>query len=96
VCFLILMAFFGTSRRVARRTARRTSRRWGAANAAAQDEPDVQYQAPPPQYQAPPPQPQQAQPQQSEDPVKLLQVRLAKGEITPEQYQASLKILQGG
>lgn len=77
------MAFFGTSRRVARRTARRTSRRWGAA----QDEPDVQYQAPPPQ---------QAQPQQSEDPVKLLQVRLAKGEITPEQYQASLKMLQGG
>jgi len=76
------MAFFGTSRRVARRTARRTSRRWGAA----QDEPDVQYQAPPPQ----------AQPQQSEDPVKLLQVRLAKGEITPEQYQASLKTLQGG
>jgi hypothetical protein len=83
------MAFFGTSRRVARRTARRTSRRWGAANAAAQDEPDVQYQAPPPQSQ-------QAQPQQSEDPVKLLQVRLAKGEITPEQYQASLKMLQGG
>jgi hypothetical protein len=86
MCF-ILMAFFGTSRRVARRTARRTSRRWGAA----QDEPDVQYQAPPP-----PPPPQQAQPQQSEDPVKLLQVRLAKGEITPEQYQASLKMLQGG
>lgn len=80
MCF-ILMAFFGTSRRVARRTSRRTSRRWGAA----QDEPDVQYQAPP-----------QAQPQQSEDPVKLLQVRLAKGEITPEQYQASLKMLQGG
>jgi uncharacterized membrane protein len=25
-----------------------------------------------------------------------LQVRLAKGEITPEQYQASLKMLQGG
>jgi uncharacterized membrane protein len=39
--------------------------------------------------------PQQAQPQQSEDPVKLLQTRLAKGEITPEQYQASLKALQG-
>ena len=90
------MAFFGTSRRVARRTARRTSRRWGAANAAAQDEPDVQYQSPPPQYQTPPPQPQQAQPPQSEDPVKLLQIRLAKGEITPEQYQASLKMLQGG
>jgi uncharacterized membrane protein len=52
----------------------------------------VQYQAPPP----PPPPPPQAQPQQSEDPVKLLQVRLAKGEITPEQYQASLKMLQGG
>jgi uncharacterized membrane protein len=39
--------------------------------------------------------PQQAQPQQSQDPVKMLQVRLAKGEITPEQYQASLKVLQG-
>ena len=34
------------------------------------------------------------QTQQPEDPVKLLQVRLAKGEITPEQYQASLKVLQ--
>ena len=29
------------------------------------------------------------QTQQTKDPVKLLQVRLAKGEITPEQYQAS-------
>ena len=38
--------------------------------------------------------PQQAQPQQSDDPVKLLQVRLAKGEITPEQYQASLNALK--
>jgi hypothetical protein len=32
--------------------------------------------------------------QQSEDPVKILQGRLAKDEITPEQYQASLKVLQ--
>ena len=39
--------------------------------------------------------PQQAQTQQPQDPVKMLQVRLAKGEITPEQYQASLKVLQG-
>jgi hypothetical protein len=87
------MAFFGTSRRVARRTARRTSRRWGAP---AHDEPYEQYEAPPPpqpQQYAPPPPPQ---PQQYEDPVKVLQVRLAKGEITPEQYQASLKMLQGG
>ena len=82
------MTFFGTSRRVARRTSRRTSRRWGAWNATAQDEPYEQYAAPPP-----PPSPQ---PQQYEDPVKVLQVRLAKGEITPEQYQASLKMLQGG
>jgi hypothetical protein len=79
------MSFFGTSRRVGRRTARRTSRRWGAWNATAQNEPNEQYAAPPP----PPP-------QQYEDPVKVLQVRLAKGEITPEQYQASLKMLQGG
>ena len=37
----------------------------------------------------------QAPPQEPEDPVKVLQGRLAKGEITPEQYQASLKVLQG-
>lgn len=77
------MAFFGRSRRVARRTARRTSRRWGTMNAASQQAPEEEEM------------PQQAQPQQSEDPVKMLQVRLAKGEITPEQYQASLKVLQG-
>lgn len=39
--------------------------------------------------------PQQAPPlQHSDDPVKLLQVRLAKGEITPEQYKASLDVLK--
>jgi uncharacterized membrane protein len=48
-------------------------------------EPEAEEQVP---QQAPPP------PQQSDDPVKLLQVRLAKGEITPEQYQASLKVLK--
>jgi uncharacterized membrane protein len=37
---------------------------------------------------------QQVQAQQTDDPVKLLQVRLAKGEITPEQYQASLNVLK--
>ncbi len=45
-----------------------------------------------------PQQPQQPQqqptPGQIEDPVKLLQVRLAKGEITQEQYQELLKTLQ--
>lgn len=41
------------------------------------------------------PQYTQAPPQEPEDPVKVLQGRLAKGEITPEQYQASLKVLQG-
>ena len=30
-----------------------------------------------------------------QEPVKVLQGRLAKGEITPEQYQTSLKVLQG-
>jgi hypothetical protein len=30
-----------------------------------------------------------------QEPVKVLQGRLAKGEITPEQYQASLNVLQG-
>jgi hypothetical protein len=80
------MAFFGASRRVGRRTARRTSRRWGMMGQVSQGGgPEEAAQA----------QPQQAQPQQQEDPVKLLQTRLAKGEITPEQYQASLKALQG-
>jgi hypothetical protein len=76
------MAFFGTSRRVARRTARRTSRRWGMMSQQGPSEEES------PQYtQAPAPEP--------EDPIKVLQGRLAKGEITPEQYQASLKVLQG-
>lgn len=79
------MSFFGTSRRVARRTSRRTSRRWGAYNQTPYDE------VVSPQQQGYTP----TQTQQPEDPVKLLQVRLAKGEITPEQYQASLKVLQG-
>lgn len=52
----------------------------------AQEGPDEEEKAP---------QNAQVQTQQPEDPVKLLQVRLAKGEITPEQYQASLKVLQG-
>lgn len=76
------MAFFGTSRRVARRTARRTSRRWGTMSQQGPSEEES------PQYT-------QAPPQEPEDPVKVLQGRLAKGEITPEQYQASLKVLQG-
>jgi hypothetical protein len=81
------MAFFGTSRRVARRTARRTSRRWGAWNAmgsqAEEPEPQPQYVTQPP----PPP--------QQEDPITTLKMRLAKGEITPEQYNQSVKLLQG-
>jgi hypothetical protein len=78
------MAFFGTSRRVARRTARRTSRRWGAWN------------APGRQAEEPEPQPQYAaQPPQGEDPITTLKMRLAKGEITPEQYDQSIKLLQG-
>jgi hypothetical protein len=75
------MAFFGTSRRVARRTARRTSRRWGAMGSQAEE--------PEPQYQSGPPQPQE------EDPITTLKRRLAKGEITPEQYNQSIKLLQG-
>jgi hypothetical protein len=81
------MSFFGTSRRVARRTSRRTSRRWGAYN-------QTTYGAPY-EEEVSPQQSGYTQTQQTEDPVKLLQVRLAKGEITPEQYQASLKVLQG-
>ena len=78
------MAFFGTSRRVARRTARRTSRRWGAWNS-------MESQA-----EEPEPQPQYgAQPPPEEDPITTLKMRLAKGEITPEQYEQSIKLLQG-
>jgi hypothetical protein len=83
------MSFFGTSRRVARRTSRRTSRRWGAYNQTPQGAPYEEEVSPQQQGYTP------TQTQQAEDPVKLLQVRLAKGEITPEQYQASLKVLQG-
>jgi hypothetical protein len=83
------MSFFGTSRRVARRTSRRTSRRWGAYNQTPQGAPYEEEVSPQQQGYTP------TQTQQPEDPVKLLQVRLAKGEITPEQYQASLKVLQG-
>jgi hypothetical protein len=68
--------------RVARRTARRTSRRWGMMSQQGPSEEES------PQYT-------QALPQEPEDLVKVLQGRLAKGEITPEQYQASLKVLQG-
>ena len=78
------MAFFGTSRRVARRTARRTSRRWGSWNATGS-----QAEEPAPQYQSGTPQPQE------EDPITTLKRRLAKGEITPEQYNQSIKLLQG-
>lgn len=86
------MAFFGTSRRVARRTARRTSRRWGAWNAAGSqaEEPEPQ-----PQYAAQPQPQYAAQPPQGEDPITTLKMRLAKGEITPEQYDQSIKLLQG-
>ncbi len=46
---------------------------------------------PQPQYvtQPSPPPPQQ------EDPITTLKMRLAKGEITPEQYNQSVKLLQG-
>jgi uncharacterized membrane protein len=33
--------------------------------------------------------------QEQEDPVAVLKLRLAKGEITPEQYEQSIKLLQG-
>jgi hypothetical protein len=44
---------------------------------------------PQPQYVTQPPPPQQ------EDPITTLKMRLAKGEITPEQYNQSVKLLQG-
>jgi hypothetical protein len=59
------MAFFGSSRRVARRTARRTSRRWGMWNQMAQQGPWEQEEIPQVQGQS----------QQTEDPVKVLQIR---------------------
>ena len=33
--------------------------------------------------------------QGQEDPLAILNLRLAKGEIAPEQYEQSLKLLQG-
>ena len=83
------MAFFGTSRRVARRTARRTSRRWGMWNRMA-DESTAEEQQPQRQPDSYP------QPSQEEDPIAILKLRLAKGEVTPEQYDRSIKLLQGG
>lgn len=78
------MGFFGTSRRVARRTARRTSRRWGMWNRMADDNMAAEQQ--PDSY---------TQPSQEENPMAILKLRLAKGEITPEQYDESIRILQG-
>ena len=65
------MTFFGTTRRVARRTTRRTVRRWGAQNQTASGEP---YEEVSPQQSG-----GYTQTQEVEDPVKLLQMRLAKG-----------------
>lgn len=79
------MGFFGTSRRVARRTARRTSRRWGMWNRMADDNMAAEQQ--PDSYTQPS--------QQEENPMAILKLRLAKGEITPEQYDESIRILQG-
>ena len=79
------MGLFGTSRRVARRTARRTSRRWGRWNRAADE--DMAAEQQPVSY---------TQPSQEENPMAILKLRLAKGEITAEQYDQSIKLLQGG
>lgn len=79
------MAFFGTSRRVARRTARRTSRRWGTWNREADEAMAAKQQ--PDSYTQPP---------QEENPIAILKLRLAKGEITTKQYDESIKLLQGG
>jgi hypothetical protein len=83
------MSFFGTSRRVSRRTARRTSRRWGMWNRMS-DEATAAEQQPQRQPDS------YTQPPQEEDPIVILKLRLAKGEITPEQYDQSIKLLQGG
>ncbi|HZC47528.1 MAG TPA: hypothetical protein VE244_00570 [Nitrososphaeraceae archaeon] len=79
------MGLFGTSRRVARRTARRTSRRWGMWNRTADQ--DMAAEQQPDSY---------TQPSQEESPMTILKLRLAKGEITAEQYDQSIKLLQGG
>jgi hypothetical protein len=67
------MSFFGTFRRVARRTSRRTSGRWGAYSQPPRVAPYEEEVSPQQQGYNP------TQTQQPEDPVKLLQVRLAKG-----------------
>jgi hypothetical protein len=83
------MSFFGTSRRVARRTSRRTSRRWGMWNRMSDEATAAEQQ---PQRQSD----SYTQPPQEGDPIVILKLRLAKGEITPEQYDQSIKLLQGG
>jgi hypothetical protein len=79
------MGLFGTSRRVARRTARRTSRRWGAWNSGG-DQDMAAEQQPSSYSQAP----------QEESPMAILKMRLARGEITADQYDESMRLLQGG
>jgi hypothetical protein len=79
------MGLFGTSRRVGRRTARRTSRRWGRWNRAADE--DMAAEQQPVSY---------TQPSQEENPMAILKLRLAKGEITAEQYDQSINLLRGG
>lgn len=78
------MGLFGTSRRSGRRTARRTSRRWGRWNRMADE--DMAAEQQPVSY---------TQSSQEENPMAILKIRLAKGEITADQYYESLKLLQG-
>ena len=77
------MGLFGSSRRVGRRTARRTSRRWGRWNRMADE--DMAAEQQPVSY---------TQTSQEENPMAILKIRLAKGEITAEQYDQSIKLLQ--
>jgi hypothetical protein len=77
-----------SARVMARTNARaqmRVQRRWGMMGLTGEQEPQEQ------QAQS------DVQPavQQQEDPVAVLKLRLAKGEITPEQYEQSIKLLQG-
>jgi hypothetical protein len=89
------MAWFarrGTARQSARVMARtnaraqmRVQRRWGMMGLTGEEQQQEQQDQSLTQPAA----------QEQEDPMAILKLRLAKGEITPEQYEQSLKLLQG-
>ena len=79
-------------RRMARRTARRTSRRQAAMYSNSYSDPSYNDAPPPQQAPVQYAQPAPAQPA-ADDPKVILANRLARGEITPEEYKAAMAAL---